>query len=107
MVTWWYRISANPSMENICLAMNGVVYSTSETKEGSITDEEKFKKKVVRYCLLSWTMCLSNFSEVVKDHFFDKKVKIIAHNVILLNFSRAGNENFFGLIVSSTFYRNT
>ena len=82
MVTWWYRISANPSMENICLAMNGVVYSTSETKERNITDEEDFKKKVVRYCLLSWTMCLSNFSEVVKDHFFDKKVKITAHNVI-------------------------
>ena len=76
MARWWYQISANPSMDNICLALNGVVFYTSETNARTTKDEENFKKKIIRYCLLSWTMCMSNFSQCVKDQFNDEKVKI-------------------------------
>ena len=63
-------------MDNICLALNGVVFYTSETNARTTKDEENFKKKIIRYCLLSWTMCMSNFSQCVKDQFNDEKVKI-------------------------------
>ena len=76
MARWWYQVSANPSMDNICLALNGVVFYTSETNARTTQDEGNFKKKIIRYCLLSWTMCLSNFSQCVKDQFNDEKVEI-------------------------------
>ena len=76
MGRWWKQVTANPSMENVCLALNGIVYSTTESKERIAEDEKKFKQKIARYCLLSWTMCFSNFSQCLKDHLNDEKVNI-------------------------------
>ena len=76
MGRWWKQITANPSMEGVCLTLNGIVFSTTENAgERIIENEIKFKQKIARYCLLSWTMCFSNFSQNLKERFKDEKVK--------------------------------
>ena len=75
MGRWWKQVSANPSIDTIALALNGIVYSTTESKDRIPEDELKFKQKIARYCLLSWTMCFSNFSQVLKNKFSDETVR--------------------------------
>ena len=77
MGRWWKQVTANPSIDSVCLSLSGIVFSTTESKERITDDEIQFKKKIARYCLLSWTMCFSNFSQCLKNSFNDEKVKMI------------------------------
>ena len=76
MGRWWKQVTANPSIDSVILSLSGIVFSTTESKERITDDEIQFKKKIARYCLLSWTMCFSNFSQCLKNCFNDEKVLI-------------------------------
>ena len=56
------QVSKLPDIEVICLALGGLVWP----KQGSINASQEaalqFKKKIARYALLSWTMCLGRVS---------------------------------------------
>ena len=60
MARWWDQVSKIPTMESICLAMNGM--GTSIDEKGGDDGLNKFKQRIARYLLLSWTMCLSGMS---------------------------------------------
>ena len=76
MGRWWKQVTANPSIDSVILSLSGIVFSTTESKDRITDDEIQFKKKIARYCLLSWTMCFSNFSQCLKNSFNNEKVRM-------------------------------
>jgi hypothetical protein len=64
---WRNQTSKLPSLEEVCQAINGFVLHEDETKQG------QFKRKIARYCLLSWTMCLTSVSSMFKKEFEDEE----------------------------------
>ena len=53
-----------PDADNICLILGGLVWTDSKQEEAL-----RFKKTIVRYALLSWTMCLSQVSSPLRNDF--------------------------------------
>ena len=64
---WRNQSSKLPSMEEVCGAVNGFVLHKDEGKQAV------FKRKIARYCLLSWTMCLTSISSGLKKKFDDER----------------------------------
>ena len=60
------QVSRLPDPEIICLALGGLVWPKQGSKGASIDDALTLKKTVIRYVLLSWTMCLSKISSRLK-----------------------------------------
>ena len=62
---------AMPDIDNITHAMTGFVQlefnGDMEAKEAA----RELRKKIVRYCLLSWTMCMASISMPLKEKFKD------------------------------------
>ena len=63
---WTKQSSMLPSMEEVCQAINGFVLNDDKEKQS------KYERRIVRYCLLSWTMCLTSLSSCFKKEFNDK-----------------------------------
>ena len=63
---WRTQSSRIPSMEGLCQAINGMAFNKDEGKLGD------YKRKIARYCLLSWTMCLTSVSTAFKKEFNNK-----------------------------------
>ena len=73
---WRKQSSLLPSMEEVCQAINGFVLNKDEEKQS------KFEKRIVRYCLLSWTMCLTSVSSSFKNENFKTKEKYIEKGLL-------------------------
>jgi len=70
MARWWDQVSSIPTMEPICLAMNGM--GTAIDDKGGDDGLNKFKTRIARYIILSWTMCLSGMSRPLNSNLKDK-----------------------------------
>ena len=68
---WRKQSSQLPSMEEVSQAINGFVLNKDAEKQG------KFQRRIVRYCLLSWTMCLTSLSACFKNDSFQDHKKYI------------------------------
>ena len=64
---WRKQSSQLPTMEEVCQAINGFVLHKDEEKHS------KFQRKILRYCLLSWTMCLTSVSSCFEKEFKEKQ----------------------------------
>ena len=51
----------------VCLAMGGLIWPKPDPGPMSYESALILKKKVARYMLLSWTMCLSSISKPLED----------------------------------------
>ena len=58
------------------MALGGLVWPKQGSKGASIDDALALKKTVIRYVLLSWTMCLSKISSRLK-----KKMKNVENYI--------------------------
>ena len=56
-------------MENILLILGGLVWTDPGVGSTSPEAGLHFKKTIIRYALLSWTMCLSRVSSPLRDVF--------------------------------------
>ena len=70
MARWWDQVSKIPTMEPICLAMNGT--GTAIEEKGGDEGLNNFKIKIARYVLLSWTMCLCGISRPLNSKYKEK-----------------------------------
>ena len=74
---WWTQVTSVPTIDGVCLALEGYLWCDDRKKEDEIFVKEgvtvtQFKQTIVRYCLLSWTMCLSLVSPPLLEKFRDK-----------------------------------
>ena len=75
---WRNQSSKVPSIEDVCQVLNGFVLHKDEGKLG------EYKKKIARYCLLSWTMCLTSVSSAFKKDLNDE-IKYIEKGLMTEN----------------------
>ena len=61
------QVSKVPSLEGVCQVMNGMARHTDDEKL------REYKQTIARYCLLSWTMCLTSVSSTFKKEFDTEK----------------------------------
>ena len=71
---WWRQVSLLPRMDSICLTLEGCIWWDPRKNESEIFVEEdldviQFKKTIARYCLLSFTMCMSMISKPLRKKF--------------------------------------
>ena len=72
---WWRQVSLLPRIDSICLTLEGCVWCDPRKKEIDILVPEEginviqFKQTVARYCLLSFTMCMSMISQPLRKKF--------------------------------------
>ena len=81
---WWTQVTSVPTIDGICLALEGYLWCNEDKNEDEIYVKEgvtvtQFKQTIARYCLLSWTMCLSLISPTLlekmkKPSDFNKKL---------------------------------
>jgi len=67
---WWDMIVSLPDIDSITNSIAGFVQL--EFKDDELNAKEAalvLKKRVVRYCLLSWTMCMATISPPLKEKF--------------------------------------
>ena len=77
---WWRQVSGVPTIDEICQVLNGFVGIDSEARfeKRIIKMQQEFKRRIARYCLLSWTMCLSGLSLQMKYKFgSEREYKIL------------------------------
>lgn len=67
MGRWISQVEKVPTMEQLCQTMNGMALHKDEKKL------KEYKKKIARYCLLAWTMCLTSVSSTFKQEFSNKQ----------------------------------
>ena len=75
IVRWWQQVSQVPTIDEIGQTLHGLVGVDSDDRsnEEIVKLQQKFKETIVRYCLLSWTMCLSGFSLPLKMKFLTER----------------------------------
>ena len=66
---WWDQVIAMPDIDNITHAMAGFVQLEFNGDMDAREAARELRKKIVRYCLLSWTMCMASISMPLKEKF--------------------------------------
>ena len=71
---WWRQVSLLPRMDPICLTLEGCMWWDPGKNESEVFIEKdlnviQFKKTIARYCLLSFTMCMSTISKPLRKKF--------------------------------------
>ena len=73
LLRWWKQVSGVPTIVEVCQKLHGIVGVDSDDRHSSKKQEQEFKKRIARYCLLSWTMCLSGISVPLKQRFCSER----------------------------------
>ena len=63
------QVSKLPDVDNLCLVLGGLVWAQPEHGPTSPEAALHFKKTIIRYALLSWTMCLARISSPFREQF--------------------------------------
>ena len=63
------QVSKLPDADNLALVLGGLVWATKDPGPTSPEAALHFKKTLIRYALLSWTMCLSRISTPLRNQF--------------------------------------
>ena len=82
---WWDQVKDIPDIDSVTICLAGFVQlefkdEDEKKRQQAADDALRLKKKIVRYCLLSWTMCLATISPPLKskfskaDKFVEKKL---------------------------------
>ena len=75
---WWDQVQSLPQIELVTNCLAGFIQLEFKEEHSNGQKVEvatarvaarDLKKKIVRYCLLSWTMCLSSFSKPLQKKF--------------------------------------
>jgi hypothetical protein len=66
---WWDQVKSLPDIDSITNCLAGFVQLEFGDDQKAQDSALRLKKKIVRYCLLSWTMCLSAISPLLHDKF--------------------------------------
>ena len=71
---WWQQVSAVPKLDTLCNQLNAHIHFSfqDKTNRKNIKCEKKFKRRIARYCLLGWTMCLSDLNANIGKVFTSK-----------------------------------
>ena len=101
---FWTQVSSLPRMDNIALHINTLVWSDPTKKECDVEILEgmsvkQFKMTIIRWMLLSWTMCLSKVSlglsrKMAKPKDFNDKRLLTKNEYHLLKGSFSGDEQW-------------
>jgi hypothetical protein len=85
MARWWQQVSGIPKLNSVCIQLHAhTMFNVSDRKNATnLGIEHEFKNKVARYCLLSWTMCLSDLSLKLRSK-FKSKMEYINKGLITL-----------------------
>jgi len=62
MKRWWSQISHMPMITDVTMVLNGIVLPGEKGPYSAM----KLKRKLLRYCLLSWTLLMSKISPILK-----------------------------------------
>ena len=73
---WWDQITKVPTIEPVIIGLAGLVWP-SKNENGDMKSITFFRKTILRYCILSWTMAFRKFSNLrkklySKDDFIEK-----------------------------------
>jgi len=66
---WWDQVKGLPHIETITNSISGFVQLEFEENEKEKACAAELRKTIVRYCLLSWTMCMTTVSKPLKAKF--------------------------------------
>ena len=83
LARWWQQVSAVPKLDKLCTALHAHMQLTflERDDEYIVKKEREFKNRVVRYCLLAMTLCLSDLSEQVRKT-LSSKADLVAKGLI-------------------------
>ena len=70
---WWDQVKSMPDIDLVTNCMAGFVQLEFKDDMQARSSALDLKKKIVRYCLLSWTMCMSTVSVPVKEKFITEE----------------------------------
>ena len=75
---WWEMVKSLPRLDGICFVLNSSLWvdptkKEDEVKVTSTVTAKQLRFTIVRYFLLSWTMCLSRVSLPMNRNFKDAK----------------------------------
>ena len=73
IMRWWQQVTMVPRIDTICLALEGSVWCNPKKSEDMVFVKEgisvtMFKQTILRYCLLSWAMCVSMISPSLRQN---------------------------------------
>ena len=66
---WWDQVKGLPYIETITNSISGFVQLEFQENEQEKACAAELRKTIVRYCLLSWTMCMTTVSKPLKAKF--------------------------------------
>jgi len=66
---WWDQVKSLPDIDSITNCLAGFVQLEFDDNQKAQDNALRLKKKVVRYCLLAWTMCLAAISPPLHQKF--------------------------------------
>ena len=66
---WWEQVKCLPDVDSITNVMAGFIQLEFKDDVKAKDAALELKKKIVRYCLLSWTMCLAVISPPLHEKF--------------------------------------
>ena len=66
---WWDQVRSLPDIDSITNCMAGYVQVEFKEDQEAQDSALRLRKKIVRYCLLSWTMCLASISPPLQAKF--------------------------------------
>ena len=66
---WWDQVKSMPDIDLVTNFMAGFVQLEFKDDMQARSSALDLKKKIVRYCLLKWTMCMSTLSVPLKEKF--------------------------------------
>merc|ERR1712141_206159 len=65
MYRWWSQIIHMPRICDLAIVLNGIVIPGHK----GLDSATRFKKTILRYCLLSWTMMFTHVNLKMKDKY--------------------------------------
>ena len=75
MARWWQQVTSIPTLDELCYTFHGALGVDRKDSEKVLTELEA-EHKVLRYCLLAWTMCLSGLSPPMRQTFYNGSIYI-------------------------------
>ena len=80
---WWEQVQSIPRLDGVCISLNSFLWVDKGWQRlRRVKENAKVKglcKTIIRYHLLSWTMCLSRISPKMNQKFKDVKAYNIKH----------------------------
>jgi len=73
---WWDQVGRLPDADTLGLVLGGLVWAGADPDQSAKEVSLEFRKTILRYAHLSWTMCLSRISQPLRNNFMTSEAYI-------------------------------